>query len=238
MWHICDKSWLVESLVTPFSGKLIEREERVGRARESRRDDINIDEFGCCNWIGSREGGRGKGYMRQGGVEINVGFGLSCVSKHRRGKEIINGAKSKEIHASLVISIKVDKEVDEGFDDQMKLKLKDVETIAHVVQSLMDLKKGSMESREESILQKIPKGLGEARGEPTQPSHKKHSHDDHDPPENYKGDTKIRRMNIGGSSSKKGKAHQESSNYETFVDVDEPQQEREVPSEIIGEKYA
>ncbi|GKA09785.1 hypothetical protein Tco_0689218 [Tanacetum coccineum] len=79
----------------------------------------------------------------------------------------------------------------------------------------------------------------QARGEPTQPSHKKHSHDDYDPLENHKGEnTKRRRKNIGGSSSKKGKAHQESSIYETFVDADEPQQEQKVPAKIIGGKYA
>ncbi|GJV67427.1 hypothetical protein Tco_1482936 [Tanacetum coccineum] len=70
-------------------------------------------------------------------------------------------------------------------------------------------------------------------------NYKKCSHDDQDPPKNYEGeDKKRRRKNTGGSSPKKGKARQESSNYETFDDADEPQQEQEAPTKEIGGRYA
>ncbi|GJX41746.1 hypothetical protein Tco_0256736 [Tanacetum coccineum] len=66
-------------------------------------------------------------------------------------------------------------------------------------------------------------------------NYKKCSHYDQDPPKNYEGENKKRRRkNTGGSSPKKGKAHQESSNYETFDDADEPQQEQEAPTKEIG----
>ncbi|GJV85577.1 hypothetical protein Tco_1525475, partial [Tanacetum coccineum] len=48
---------------------------------------------------------------------------------------------------------------------------------------------------------------------------------------------KKKQKNAGESSLKKDKAPIESSNYETYVDVDEPQ-EQEVPTDVIGGKYS
>ncbi|GKF45858.1 hypothetical protein Tco_0135660, partial [Tanacetum coccineum] len=67
---------------------------------------------------------------------------------------------TKERHASLVIR----KQVDEGFNSQMKLKLKVADTITPDTQLLLNLKKGSCESRESHILKQLPKGLREGSG--------------------------------------------------------------------------
>ncbi|GJX48143.1 hypothetical protein Tco_0273333 [Tanacetum coccineum] len=57
-------------------------------------------------------------------------FGVSCVNAYGRGKEKNRGAKGKkERHETLMIGKEVDNEVNEGFNDQIKLKLKAVETI-------------------------------------------------------------------------------------------------------------
>nr|GEW90633.1 hypothetical protein [Tanacetum cinerariifolium] len=48
--------------------------------------------------------------------------------------------------------------------------------------------------------------------------------------------TPTLRKDTGESSSRKCKAHQESTNYERFADADEPIQEQEVPTKVFGGK--
>ncbi|GJT46027.1 hypothetical protein Tco_0954742, partial [Tanacetum coccineum] len=63
--------------------------------------------------------GTGKDYMRKDGVEINVPKEKKKPENKQREKE----RRSKVRHDALVL----DKEVDEAYNDQMKLKLKAVE---------------------------------------------------------------------------------------------------------------
>nr|GEY65299.1 hypothetical protein [Tanacetum cinerariifolium] len=85
---------------------------------------------------------------------------------------------AKERHASLVIGKEVDKEVEEGFNAQIKFKLKVVETIPPALQSLLDLKQGLKASRQESMLKKMLKGL-EERSRLKPKTHTSWTSDDH-----------------------------------------------------------
>nr|GEW40322.1 hypothetical protein [Tanacetum cinerariifolium] len=195
----------------------------------------------------------------------NQCFGLSCVSKHGKGKEMINGAKSKRntcifsdwrrsSTASREKSIiqKIPKGLGEGLGVKPNIqdykdeyndafdsitwtndeKSKTDDDDSHVEDDQTGIKSFNTHEHHHTLYKALMNSMSinkiQARGEPTQPSHKKHSHDDHDPLGNCEGEnTKRRCKNIRIYSSKKGKAHQESSNYETFVDANEPQQERE-----------
>ncbi|GJV62450.1 hypothetical protein Tco_1468550 [Tanacetum coccineum] len=120
--------------------------------------------------------GRRKGYMSKVGMEINVDKKMKKVEVPRKRRTIVvadnlledieqalelvvlvnleeerkrqEELMTKERHASLVIR----KQVDEGFNSQMKLKLKVADTITPDTQLLLNLKKGSCESRESHIL--------------------------------------------------------------------------------------
>nr|GEV00443.1 hypothetical protein [Tanacetum cinerariifolium] len=63
-----------------------------------------------------------------------------------------------------MIGKEVDQEVDEGYNDQLKFKLKVAEPISHVVQSPLDLKKCQKASREEHLLKEIMKSPREGSG--------------------------------------------------------------------------
>ncbi|GJV15674.1 reverse transcriptase domain-containing protein [Tanacetum coccineum] len=61
------------------------------------------------------------------------------------------------------------------------------------------------------------------------PTLKKRSHNNQDPRKNHEGEKrKRRRKNTDGSFSKKDKASVDSSNYERFVDADEPQSQKHI----------
>ncbi|GJT67788.1 disulfide-isomerase-like protein [Tanacetum coccineum] len=136
--------------------------------------------------------GRGKGYMGRGGMEVNVDKKIKKVEvprkkrtitvadnlledpeqalelavsvnleEHRKREEEL---RTKARHVAVVLSKEVDKEVNEGFREQMKLKLKAIEHITPNAQSLLDLRKGSRASREAHILKQIPKGQGKGSG--------------------------------------------------------------------------
>ncbi|GJT10293.1 hypothetical protein Tco_0857335 [Tanacetum coccineum] len=63
---------------------------------------------------------------------------------------------------------------------------------------------------------------------------KKRSHDDHDPPKNREGEKSMKRQKgTGGSSSKKGKAKEDTSNYERVEDAKEPRQEKEQEHKLV-----
>nr|GEX86253.1 hypothetical protein [Tanacetum cinerariifolium] len=66
------------------------------------------------------------------------------------------------------------------------------------------------------------------------PSQHKRSHDDQDPLEDHEGEKnkKRRQKDVGGSSSKKSKAQDESPHYEIGDDAEEPRQEQVIEHEI------
>ncbi|GJR60499.1 hypothetical protein Tco_1502661 [Tanacetum coccineum] len=89
--------------------------------------------------------GRGKGYMSRDpnqALELDV---LVSLEEHRKREE---ECRTKARHAALVLDKEVNKEVNEGFREQMKLKLKVVEQITPDVQLLLDLKKDTQACRD------------------------------------------------------------------------------------------
>nr|GEX49655.1 hypothetical protein [Tanacetum cinerariifolium] len=84
-------------------------------------------------------------------------------TKQRRHDNLLTKMRVKEDkrQASLVIGKEVDKEVEEGYVAQKKIKLKGIETILPAVQSLLNLKQGTKQRRHDNLLTKMSKGLGE-----------------------------------------------------------------------------
>ncbi|GJY82555.1 hypothetical protein Tco_0495931 [Tanacetum coccineum] len=274
--------------------------------------------------------GHGKGYMRKGGPKINIGSKKPKVEILRKRRTIIvkynivedpdqavelaisvnaeeqrkrrENLMATETHASLVFGKEVDKEVEEGFNAQMKLKLKAVKTIPPAVQSLLDLKQGSKACRQETdqtgrygvhihdkeqqqptfkplspmntdtqttfvihILEGNPKVHAEVLADHFIHLHQQlhhiiqqkilnksvqnsslqslsyNSHDDHLTSNNaLMNPMEVDEMQARGEPTQpileKHKAPIESSNYETYADAEEPQQEQEVPTKEFGGK--
>ncbi|GJW41352.1 hypothetical protein Tco_0067197 [Tanacetum coccineum] len=128
--------------------------------------------------------GRGQGYMHLGNQEVNVSSKPKKDIVPRRKRtityadnlletedEVVLLAKSvsieeqrrqqQRIMTQLVIEKDVNTEVEEAFAAKIGKKLKGIATEDPVVQSLLDLWKGSKESRLESIRQDIQTGKGE-----------------------------------------------------------------------------
>ncbi|GJQ99209.1 hypothetical protein Tco_0522194 [Tanacetum coccineum] len=100
---------------------------------------------------------------------VNYLTKVSCVSQSGRTWEKRRGTLNK---SQTVLNREVNKEVDEGFKEQMKLKFKAVEQITPDAQLLLDLKKGSRASIEAHILKQIPKDPGEGSSKvPDTPDH-------------------------------------------------------------------
>ncbi|GJU89608.1 hypothetical protein Tco_1302031 [Tanacetum coccineum] len=83
---------------------------------------------------------------------------LVNLEEHQKREE---ERRTQEIDAALVLDKEIDQEVNEDFKEQMELKFKDVQQITPNAQLLVDLKKGSRESREAQIGKQIPNGPGE-----------------------------------------------------------------------------
>ncbi|GKA87760.1 hypothetical protein Tco_0809524 [Tanacetum coccineum] len=99
--------------------------------------------------------GRGKGYMKKGGLEVNA-------PKKKRA----------DVPRRKLLEKEVNKEVDKTYNAQLKVKLKAPQQISHAAHSLLDLKKGVKESKKQRILEEIVKALREGLGvAPNSPDH-------------------------------------------------------------------
>nr|GEV05552.1 hypothetical protein [Tanacetum cinerariifolium] len=100
--------------------------------------------------------GRGKGCMIKGGLEVNVDKKRMKVDAPNKRHTITvadNILEDPKQALDLdVIKREVNNKVDEGYNDQVKLKLKVVDTVTLDAQLLLDLKKGSRASQEAHIL--------------------------------------------------------------------------------------